>query len=227
MPIGPILAGIGTAAAAAQPFISSAFNAWQAHKQEEFQREMSNTAHQREVRDLKAAGLNPILSVKHGGASSPPGDSARADSTSIASALQARSQIELQKAQIEDTNSARALKDAQAIDINNTQLPRIDLMIAQKEQTLAQTVKTADEREKILQEIQNLKQQKALLMVNTESSALDLAQKKVQKSLYKIPAAGIDYIEKKLPEWKKRMEFKKPSQQESMDRVRKNKFERR
>lgn len=61
------------------------WSAEQVQKQMDFQREMSDTAHQREMRDLQAAGLNPILSAKSG-ATSPSGAAAQPD-TNITSAL--------------------------------------------------------------------------------------------------------------------------------------------
>lgn len=57
---------------AKQARIQRRFTGTQAQNQMAFQRQMSNTAHFRQIRDLKRAGLNPILSATSG-ASSPGG----------------------------------------------------------------------------------------------------------------------------------------------------------
>lgn len=108
-------------AGAVSAFGQAKQNKWaagQAQKQMDFQERMSSTAHQREVMDLRAAGLNPLLSV-NAGASAPSGAMASGDSpvgAGVSSAFASRrlkADLAMQAEQIRSIGADVDLKRAQ------------------------------------------------------------------------------------------------------------------
>lgn len=61
----------------------NAFNSAEAQKNRDFQAHMSNTAYQRAVVDMKAAGINPMMAYSQGGSSTPSGASATSTYTAL------------------------------------------------------------------------------------------------------------------------------------------------
>jgi hypothetical protein len=69
-----------------QARLAREYNSQEAAKNRDWQKMMSDTAHQREVRDLIAAGLNPVLSVT-GGSGAPVSSGATASTSAPSGAM--------------------------------------------------------------------------------------------------------------------------------------------
>jgi hypothetical protein len=167
------IAAANSAFNADQAKLNREFQAQQVKEAQDYQTQMSNTSYQRSVRDMQAAGLNPMLAYMKGGASTP------SISPASGSTAQAQGAV-MQNPALAFSSGVRDFASA-----------------SQANSTVAQIEANTD---KIREEIKNVpetgKQIRFTVQLLAEQAALAAQKGETEVSIRKMQAATIENLKK-------------------------------
>ena len=139
---------------------TTAANMAESQRNRDFQERLSNSAYQRQVEDMKSAGLNPMLAyIKGGGASSPVGSTGQAVNAQYTSPIQGAVSSRLTSAQAAKTEAEKPKVEAETSNIIKMS-DKIDQEISNlktdQERIKAVILNLAEERQNLIKQGFNL-----------------------------------------------------------------------
>jgi len=170
---------IGAAASIGGSLLGNSSARKEAKKNRQWQEYMSNTAYQRAMKDMEAAGLNPMLAYMHGGASTPSGSTASQSSFTgdagdiISNSKTKSSAVELTQATTAKTkaDTAKSIADTELASAQAAETrERTTTYAPSIQHVLSQASLNSVQYNKVLKEIDQLNLQGRLTEANTKES---------------------------------------------------------